>query len=331
MIKVLLPIVAFVFVCASCLEQGSPVGSQLMPPSDKAEVYPQTNVGEILKGYMAPKIIDVLWDTTFNVTRGLDYYQFQLLTYEREKLDTYLLRVDPSKGLELKVGVSKKTTSSAWHEQVLTEMAADMSTLSNPVYAMVNGDFCDNRKPIRPRGPVHSDGEILAQGYSQDPSYRHQGLSYLGVTFDGRMTIGPTANYESAKSTLKECTGGGLILVKDFEIQGGLVVWNTDRDPRTAVGYTSENIVWILAVDGRHKGTEGMTYEEMASIFHGLECKDAVNLDGGGSTEMVLRHPYSEKIVICNWPSDSATDDAEVEGEGGFERPRPNAWAIVKK
>lgn len=330
MMRVLLPIVAFVFVCASCLEQGPPVGSPLMPPSDKTDVYPQTDVGRLLKNsYKAEKVIDILWDTTYNVTTGLDYYQFQLLTYDREKLDTYLLRVDPSKDLELKVGVSKKTTSSSWHKQVLTKMAAEMSTSSHPVYAMVNGDFCDNRTPIRPRGPVHSEGEILAQGYSLDYSkpayYKHQGVSYLGVTFDGQMTIGPTADYESAKSTLKECTGGGLILVKDFEIQGGLVEWNTDRDPRTAVGYTSDNIVWILAVDGRHKGTEGMSYEEMASIFHGLGCKDAVNLDGGGSTEMVLRHPYSGKIIICNWPSDP------TDGEGGVERERPTTWAVVKR
>ena len=326
MMRVLLPIVAFVFVCASCLEQGPPVGTPLTPPSDKTDMYPQTDVGRLLKNsYKAEKVIDILWDTTFNVTNGLDYYQFQLLTYDREKLDTYLLRVDPSKDLELKVGVSKQTTPYVWYEQVLTEMAADMSTLSNPVYAMVNGDFCDNRKPIRPRGPVHSDGEILAQGYSQDPDYKHQGLSYLGVTFDGKMTIGATENYESAKSTLKECTGGGVILIKDYEIQGGLVVWNTSRDPRTAVGYTSDNIVWILAVDGRHKGTEGMNYIEMASIFRGLECQDAVNLDGGGSTEMIVRHPYSGTMMICNWPSDP------TDGDGGVERERPTTWAVVKK
>lgn len=317
--------VTSIFALASCLGHEPPVGTPLMPPSDKTEQYPQTNIGEILKGYMAPKIVDVLWDTTFTVTTGLDYYQLKLLTDSGEKLDTYLLRTDPSKGLELKVGVSSKTTSSVWHKQVLTEMTADMSTLSHPVYAMVNGDFCDNRPPIRPRGPVHCDGEILAQGYSQDPYYKHQGLSYLGVTYDGLMTIGPVENYESAKSTLKECTGGGLILIKNFEIQGGLVVWNTDRDPRTAMGYTKDNIVWTLAVDGRHKGTEGMTYEEMASIFHGLGCKDAVNLDGGGSTEMVVRHPYSGKIIICNWPSDP------TDGEGGVERSRPTTWAIVKK
>lgn len=325
MIRLFIPLLTCLFVLASCLKQGPPVGSPLMPSHDNKNEYPQTDVGEILKSYKASKIVDVLWDTTYNVTSGLDYYQMYLLTDVGEKLDTYFLRVDPSKGLELKVGVSKLTTSLVWYKQVLTEMASDMSTLKNPVFAMVNGDFCDNRKPIRPRGPVHCEGKILAQGYSQDPDYKHQGLSYLGVTFDGMTTIGSTEEYESAKTSLKECTGGGVILIRDFEIQGGLVVWNTSRDPRTAVGYTSDNIVWIFAVDGRHKGTEGMTYMEMASIFQGLGCKDALNLDGGGSTEMIVRHPYSGKIVICNWPSDP------TDGDGGVERERPTTWAVVKK
>ena len=109
----------------------------------------------------------------------------------------------------------------------------------------------------------------------------------------------------------------------DSEIQGGLVN-SSGRDPRTAIGYTSDNIVWMLAVDGRH-GTTGMTYAEMASIFKGLGCEAAVNLDGGGSTEMLVRNPETGTIDICNWPSDP------TDGEGGQERPRLNAWAVVKK
>ena len=111
--------------------------------------------------------------------------------------------------------------------------------------------------------------------------------------------------------------------LKDSQIQGGLVTTQS-RDPRTAIGYTSNNIVWMLVVDGRH-GTLGMTYSEMAHIFKGLGCVAAVNLDGGGSSEMLVRNPWTELIEICNWPSDPTN------GAGGEERPRLNAWAVVKK
>ena len=321
-------ILFFATICmslASCSEFGDHLGSPLNPSPSQNEHYPQTDLGKTIKSYRAEKIVDVLWDTTFNVTKGLDYFQMNVLTDAGQKLDIYLLKVDPSKGLDLKVGVSKKTTSESWHEQVLSEMAAEMSTLTKPVYAMVNADYCDNRKPIRPRGPAHCNGKIIAEGYSQDPYFAHQGLSYVGVTYDGKMTIGPNNEYEDVKSTLKECTGGGMILLMDSVIYDDRVINNLDRDPRTAIGYTSDGIVWVFAVDGRHKGTEGMTYGEMASIFKSLGCTAAVNLDGGGSTEMVIREPITRKIKICNWPSDP------TDGDGGVERPRPDTWAIVKK
>jgi exopolysaccharide biosynthesis protein len=143
------------------------------------------------------------------------------------------------------------------------------------------------------------------------------------VDLDGNVIIAPSSEYDSASRSLKECSGGGVILLMDSQIQGGYVN-GSSRDPRTALGYTSENVVWILAVDGRHKGTEGMTYLEMAHIFKALGCVAAVNLDGGGSTQMLVRDPLTDTIEMCNWPSDPHV------GFGGRERPRLNSWLIMK-
>ena len=312
-----------VFLCTAALAvascaKGEPADDG---PSDDRIAYPQTQTGKILKGARCPKIVDVLWDTTFNVTAGLDYYQMKVVTDAGEKQDIYLLRTDPSKGLNLRVAISDETTSSAWYRQKLSEMAANLDTQSKPLFAMINADFCVNDPPIHPRGPVHSGGWIWSSTFDFDPKLDQQGLSYVGVTFDGRMTIAPRDKYESDKNSLRECTGAGVILVQDSRIQDG---YGAKRDPRTAIGYTFGNIVWILAVDGRH-GTLGMTYAEMASLFSGLGCTDAVNLDGGGSTQMLVRDPRTGEIGMRNWPSDPTN------GEGGQERPRLNAWAIVKK
>ena len=142
------------------------------------------------------------------------------------------------------------------------------------------------------------------------------------MTYEGEMTIGARENYESARSSLKECTGGGVILLEDSNIVGR---GSTSRDPRTAIGYTSRNIIWILTVDGRHKGTEGITYSEMSTIFFDIGCEAAVNLDGGGSAQMLTRDPLTGLLQMRNWPSDP------TDGEGGEPRPRLTAWAIVKR
>lgn len=290
-----------------------------------ASGYPKTEIGKLLKSDLCPKIVDVVWDSTYTVANGLDYYQMKVITESYDKIDLFLLRTDTSKGLALRVGWSDQGTASKWVRQTPAGMAAHMDSPENPVYAIVNADFCENRIPIRPRGPMHCDGKILANSYSIDPRFTQQALSYVGVTYDGKMTLGPSSHYPAVQKSLKECTGGGVILVQNHEIQGGYVATDGSRDPRTSLGYTSDNIVWILAADGRHKGTEGLTYMELASIFHALGCESAVNLDGGGSTQLLVKDTQSGKMEMRNWPSDPTV------GFGGRERPRLNAWAVMKK
>ena len=288
------------------------------------EYEPMTDVGQLLASDECEHISGIVRDTTYNVTDGLDYYKMTVITAENQKLDMYLLRADLSKGVAVRAAVSSESTPSKWKRQNPSDMAAHMDSPSNPVYAIVNADFCENREPIRPRGPIHSNGKIWIDSYSIDPRFTQQALSYVGVTYDGKMVIAPSSEYPAAKKYLKECSGGGVILIQNSEIQGGYV--NTPgRDPRTALGYTSDNVVWILAVDGRHKGVQGMTYLEMASIFNALGCEAAVNLDGGGSTQMLVRNPQTEMIEMQNWPSDPHT------GFGGRERARLNGWVIMKK
>ena len=291
-------------------------------PTEEHPKYPQTDAGKVLKGELCSKIIGVMWDTTYNVTAGLDYYQMTVKTDAAEMQKIYLLKTDPSKGLDVKVALPGTTTSSGWKTQTLTTMAGNMNTTSKPVYAMINGDFWNTKSPIKPRGPVHCGGKVWSSSWDNDPSVTQQALSYVGVTNDGKMTIAPRDSYATAKSSLKECTGAGVVMVLNSEIQNLAAM--TGRDPRTAIGYTPGNIVWMLTVDGRH-GTKGMTYAEMASVFHGLGCVAAANLDGGGSAQMLVKNPLTGKRMITNWPSDPD------EGEGGQERAVINGWAVVKK
>lgn len=183
--------------------------------------YPQTEVGTILKGKSCEKIVDVIWDTTYNVVNGLDYYKMRVQTDSDEKIDIYLLRADMSESLDLKVAISSETTPTEWMTQTLSLMAEHMDSRTKPLYAMINADFCDNRSPIRPRGPVHCDGEVLCPDYSLDPAYTQQGLSYIGVTNDGKVSIGTRNEYEYEKSSLKECTGAGVILVQNSRMLHG--------------------------------------------------------------------------------------------------------------
>ncbi|MEZ4761958.1 MAG: phosphodiester glycosidase family protein [Calditrichia bacterium] len=60
-------------------------------------------------------------------------------------------------------------------------------------------------------------------------------------------------------------------------------------DPRTAVGFTADNRVIMLVADGRSSTwSNGVSLPELANIMIELGCVEAMNLDGGGSSQMAL-------------------------------------------
>lgn len=94
--------------------------------------------------------------------------------------------------------------------------------------------------------------------------------------------------------------GGAPTLVKngqvnvtyDQEIMWGSGVGYDNRDPRTAVGYTANNHVILIVADGRQINSEGVGLPELAQIMIDLGCVEAMNLDGGGSTQMAIGNQY---------------------------------------
>ena len=56
------------------------------------------------------------------------------------------------------------------------------------------------------------------------------------------------------------------------------------RHPRSAICYDEFNRLLFVAIDGRYPGSAGVTTTELGQIMQDLKCRDALNLDGGGST-----------------------------------------------
>lgn len=106
--------------------------------------------------------------------------------------------------------------------------------------------------------------------------------------------------------------GGGPRLVADGKPVNG---WRspTQRHPRTAIGWNEKHLFLVL-VDGRQPGlSAGMSFQELAAYFIQLGCKQAINLDGGGSASMWVRGQ------VVSSPSE------------GKERPIANGLVLLKK
>ena len=94
---------------------------------------------------------------------------------------------------------------------------------------------------------------------------------------------------------MKTAIGGGPVLVQEGKVnvtnleEQMFVNGTADLHPRTAMGYTKKNKLIILVIQGRAPGeAEGATLHEEAKIFADLGCYEALNLDGGGSSCMLV-------------------------------------------
>lgn len=73
------------------------------------------------------------------------------------------------------------------------------------------------------------------------------------------------------------------------------------RAPRTAIGITGDGRLLLVCVDGRRpKSAMGMSLKELSKFMSSIGAKDAMNLDGGGSTTLYLMGR------IMNSPSDGS-------------------------
>ena len=71
------------------------------------------------------------------------------------------------------------------------------------------------------------------------------------------------------------------------------------RQPHTLVGWNKAGDIYLVAVDGRQPGSDGVTMAEAADFLLDLGVTDAVNLDGGGGTTFVAGGS------VWNRPSDN--------------------------
>jgi len=98
-------------------------------------------------------------------------------------------------------------------------------------------------------------------------------------------------------SDVFDAVGGDPILLLDGAPTPVCV--SCARQPRTAVGVTADGKILLVVIDGRQpRWSRGATLGELRTILRDLGAVDALNLDGGGSSEMVVEGE------VVNRPSD---------------------------
>ena len=155
-------------------------------------------------------------------------------------------------------------------------------------------------------------------------SIMHPSFNYLKNNFK-TIKLAMLTEYTKlhfSKWKMQTAVGGGPVLVQDGKVRitneeelkfAGKAI--KDKHPRTCMGYTRDGYFIIMVIEGRYPGiAEGATLEQEARLLIDLGCVEALNLDGGGSSCMLINGKETIK------PS-----------EKGEERPVPSVFLIRTK
>ena len=197
--------------------------------------------------------------------------------------------------------------------------------IENSALAAVNGGFFNTKKG----GSVDFikiNKKILdSASYQADELMPEHSNSAISID-DNKVRIvkgGGKAYWEKSLPQSNVLVTGPLLLFDNEEQELRINAFNYNRHPRTCACITNDRHLLLITVDGRNASAQGMSLHELTYLTKMLNCKDAINLDGGGSSTMYVKGQPDSGIV--NYPCDNKQFDHFGE------RPVSNVFMILKK
>lgn len=228
----------------------------------------------------------------------------------REKIDKGLILFqykelgEPQFVNVLRVKKSRKV-SLAWSDPELKTTSA--FGVESGALAAVNAGFFD----MKNGGSVtylKVDGREISRNAKENP---HITRSALVITKRGEVILEKAAaqDYYSKADGYGDVIFTGPLLLLDgkqlpLDTASTFVSY---RHPRTAACTLKNGDLLLLTADGRAAEALGMSLPQLADFMQELKCRDAINLDGGGSTTLWV------KGSVRNHPSDNRQFDNQGE------------------
>lgn len=251
-------------------------------------------------------------DSTYTLAPGVQALEMRILSATGLAVKMFVLEVDLKEAHLTMKASSPNEEGKLKTKQQMTLQALAYDKPGSRVLAAVNGDFF--AKDGTPQGIYYRNGTCL-KGTMTDNV-----CTFFAITKNKKAIIGSYDEYDSYKEDIQEAVGGRVRLMTNGNVLPQTV---TALEPRTAIGVTDDNVVYILVADGRNFWySNGMRYAEMGAVMKALGAKNAINLDGGGSSTFIIRKIAGfedGRFAIRNWPYDN----------GGVEREVANGLLVV--
>lgn len=254
----------------------------------------------------------VILDSSYRSIRGLVQRDIKYLDQSAKLISVHIVMAKLKKR-RLVMEAATPFNRDSFARQTVTEEMKWATASGHTTVAGINADFF-NMKNGEPLGIVIKDGQIL-KGH-----FNHTNC-FVGVLKNGRVFIGDSLDFKKLQPKLVQALGARPRLIKD----GKILVQDTSslsrvHHPRSALGVRGKRTVFFVTVDGRSPLiSNGISLTDLATLMQLLGAENAVNLDGGGSTTLVIRPAGSDTLKVKNHPSDKVP------------RKVANAWVLIRK
>lgn len=217
------------------------------------------------------------------IADGVTYKRLDCADSKGQPVAAFALFVDTKKA-SFAVGTPDDGDAAEDCRQTVEGEALAAIANGKNIVAATNADFFDMFGNGAPSGLCVKDGKIIANADSKRP--------FFGVLDDGSPVISSLKDEPQLAERLRQAVAGLQRLLKDGQLYETALLepFGYVRHPRTAVGIDGDNTVILLVVDGRIPDySNGATLVDVARLMQSLGARDALNLDGGGSSILLIR------------------------------------------
>ncbi len=140
------------------------------------------------------------------------------------------------------------------------------------------------------------DGLTIHAGNLVHNNVQNQAVNIVGFDNQGKLIIGNmTARQLQEKNIREAVTFGPNLIVDGKSVISGDGGWGIA--PRTGIGQTADGTVIFVVIDGRQPTWSiGATLRDLMNVFNNYHAVNAVNLDGGSSSELVYNGKIENKL-----------------------------------
>ncbi|MFE5333790.1 phosphodiester glycosidase family protein [Embleya sp. NPDC056575] len=134
----------------------------------------------------------------------------------------------------------------------------------------------------------------------------------VGIGYKPRASFGEVA----------VAVGGYQVLVRDGVATESGENDGNEPNARTAVGFSADGRrMYLVTIDGRQADSPGINLSNLAVLMRDMGAHNALNMDGGGSADMVARLPGQAQSAVVSSPSDNGGERPVANGLGLFTTP----------